>query len=64
MANERVRDFVRRWHREEEFSKADYMGFFEKGVSRITALSDLQLMLKLGLCEKFGQGPSTRYKLV
>lgn len=64
VANERVRDFVRRWHREEEFSKADYMGFFEKGVSRITALNDLQLMLKLGLCEKFGQGPSTRYKLV
>lgn len=62
--NGRIQDFVKRWNRGEDFSKADYMGFFEKDISRITALNDLQLMLKLGLCEKFGQGPSTRYKLV
>ena len=62
--NGRVLDFVKRWHRDEEFSKSDYMGFFEKDISRITALNDLQLMLKLGLCEKYGKGPSTRYKLV
>ncbi len=62
--NGRILDFMGRWHREKEFTKADYMGFFEKNVSRITALNDLQLMLELGMCQKLGQGPSTRYKLV
>ena len=62
--NGRILDFVRRWHRDEEFSKADYMGFFERGISRITALNDLQLMQKLSMCKKLGQGPNTRYKLV
>lgn len=62
--NDRIMDFVHRWNCDEEFTKADYMAFFEKGISRITALNDLKLMQKLHLCEKLGQGPNTRYKLV
>ena len=62
--NDRILDFVHRWRRDNEFTKSDYMAFFEKGISRITALNDLQLMQKLHMCEKLGQGPITRYKLV
>ena len=64
VVNDRIRMFLSAKKKGEVFTKADYMGFFEKNVSRITALNDLQLMLQLGLCEKLGQGPSTRYKLI
>ena len=64
VVNDRIKMFLSAKKKGEVFTKADYMGFFEKNVSRITALNDLQLMLQLGLCEKLGQGPSTRYKLI
>lgn len=64
VTNDRIRTFLAAKKKGEIFTKADYMSFFEKNVSRITALNDLQVMLQLRLCEKMGQGPRTRYKLV
>ena len=63
-SNERVLAFVKGSGRGVYFTKADYINFFEKQPSKVTAQNDLSLMLRLGLCERVGQGPSTKYKLV
>ena len=41
----------------------DYMDVFEKKPSKGTAQNNLLLMIKLGLSEKYGDGPSTKYKV-
>ena len=49
--------------KEDVFSKAEYIEFFEKRPSKITAQNDIQSMLNLGICEKIGNGPSTKYRI-
>ena len=50
--------------KEDVFSKAEYIEFFEKRTSKITAQkNDIQSMLNFGLCEKIGNGPSTKYRI-
>ena len=49
--------------KEDVFSKAEYIKFFEKRPSKITAQNDIQSMLNFGLCEKIGNGPSTKYRI-
>jgi len=44
------------------FTKMEYVEAFEKKPSKGTAQNDLLLMVNLGLCEKEGDGPSTRYR--
>jgi len=61
--NERIRYFLSRCEKEMEFTRTDYMDVFEKKPSKGTIQNDLLLMLKLGLTEKYGDGPSTKYKV-
>jgi hypothetical protein len=61
--NERIRYFLSRWEKGMEFTRTDYMDVFEKKPSKGTIQNDLLLMLKLGLTEKYGDGPSTKYKV-
>lgn len=61
--NERIRYFLSRWEKGKEFTRTDYMDAFEKKPSKGTVQNDLLLMLKLGLTEKFGDGPSTKYRV-
>lgn len=49
--------------KEDVFSKAEYIEFFEKRPSKITAQNDIQSMLNLEICEKIGNGPSTKYRI-
>jgi hypothetical protein len=60
--NERIRFFMSRRKTGEYFTKMEYVEAFEKKPSKGTAQNDLLLMLKLGLCEKEGDGPSTKYR--
>ena len=60
--NERVRYFMSRRKTGQYFTKMDYVEAFEKRPSKGTAQNDLLLMVKLGVCEKEGDGPSTRYR--
>lgn len=60
--NERIRFFESRRKAGEYFTKTEYVEAFEKKPSKGTAQNDLLLMVKLGLCEKEGDGPSTRYR--
>ena len=46
-----------------EFTRTDYMDVFEKKPSKGTVQNDLLMMVKLGLSEKYGDGPSTKYKV-
>lgn len=61
--NERIRYFLSRRQRGSVFTKADYVAAFDAAPSKGTAQNDLVLMLKLGLTEKLGDGPSTKYKV-
>ena len=62
--NERVKSFLDSHSHGEIFSKVEYIGFFEKQPSKITAQNDIQSMLSLGVCEKIGNGPATKYKII
>ena len=62
--NERIELFVGSHPKESIFSKIEYIDFFEKKPSKITAQNDIQSMLSLGICEKIGNGPSTKYRLL
>jgi len=61
--NERIENFLSSRSHGNVFSKTDYIEFFEKQPSKVTAQNDIQSMLSLGLCEKIGNGPSTKYKI-
>jgi len=61
--NERIRYFLSRCEKGMEFTRTDYMDVFEKKPSKGTIQNDLLLMVKLGLSEKYGDGPSTKYKV-
>lgn len=45
------------------FTKKDYLEVFESKLSKGTVQNDLLLMIKLGVIEKIGEGPSTKYRL-
>ena len=62
--NERIELFVGSHPKESIFSKIEYIDFFEKKPSKITAQNDIQSMLNLGICEKIGNGPSTKYRIL
>ena len=62
--NERIEHFLGAHSKDDVFSKAVYIEFFEKKPSKITAQSDIQSMLNLGICEKIGNGPSTKYRII
>ena len=61
--NERVEHFLGSRSKGHVFSKAEYIEFFEKQPSKITAQNDIQSMLSHGICEKIGNGPSTKYRI-
>lgn len=63
VANERIRDFVSKMRKGQSFTKTDYMNAFEVKLSKGTVQNDLLLMVNLGLTEKIGDGPSTKYKI-
>ena len=44
-------------------SQMHNMDVFEKKPSKGTVQNDLLMMVKLGLSEKYGDGPSTKYKV-
>ena len=46
-----------------EFTRTDYMDVFEKKPSKGTIQNDWLLMVKLGMSAKYGDGPSTKYKV-
>ena len=62
--NERIEHFLGAHSKDDVFSKAEYIEFFEKKPSKITAQSDIQSMLNLGICKKIGNGPSTKYRII
>ena len=62
--NERVKHFLGSHSKGDVFSKVDYIEFFEKSPSKITAQSDIQSMISLGFCNKIGNGPSTKYRII
>ena len=61
--NERIENFLKSHSKDKVFSKIEYIEFFEKRPSKITAQNDIQTMLSHGLCEKIGNGPSTKYRI-
>ncbi len=61
--NERIQAFLDSHSKGDMFTKAEYMAFFEKNPSKITAQSDIQTMLKSNACIKIGNGPATKYQI-
>lgn len=61
--NERIEHFLEAHSNEDIFNKTEYIAFFEKRPSKITAQSDIRTMLNLGLCTKIGNGPTSKYKI-
>lgn len=63
VVNERVKTFLDSHSSNYIFTKSEYIDFFDKKPSKITAQNDIQSMLKSKLCEKIGNGPATKYKI-
>jgi ATP-dependent DNA helicase RecG len=63
VVNERVKTFLDYHSSNYIFTKSEYIDFFDKKPSKITAQNDIQSMLKSMLCEKIGNGPATKYKI-
>ncbi len=61
--NERIKFFLESHSKGDIFSKAEYVAFFEKKPSKITAQSDILLMLNANACLKIGNGPATKYRI-
>ena len=61
--NERIKAFLKEHSCDSFFTKVEYIEFFEKKPSKITAQNDIQTMINLNLCKKIGQGPSTKYQV-
>lgn len=62
--NERIEYFLGLHSKEDVFSKAEYIEFFKNKPSKITAQNDIQSMLSFGICERIGNGPSTKYRII
>lgn len=62
--NVRIQDFLRTRMSGTIFSKSEYMHAFEKEISKGTAQNDISLMLEKRICEKIGNGVSTRYRML
>ena len=62
--NERIKNFLTSHAIESKFTKVEYIEFFEKQPSKITAQNDIMSMLNQGYCIKIGNGPSTKYEVV
>lgn len=62
--NERIRVFIASHSRNEVFSKNQYIEFFEEKPSKVTAQTDISRMIDIGLCERIGKGPSTKYRII
>lgn len=62
--NERIRSFMESHVSNVIFTKKEYIEFFDKKPSKITAQSDISKMMELGICEKIGKGPATKYKII
>ena len=62
--NDRVDYFMMQWEKGAYFTRADYEQVFDGQLSRGTVQNDLLLMVERGLSEKYGNGPSTKYKLL
>lgn len=62
--NERIERFLGSHSKEDIFSKSEYIESFEKQPSKITAQNDILSMLNLGICEKIGNGPTTKYRII
>ena len=61
--NNRIRAYLSERALGFEFSKQDYL-VANEAISKITAQTDIQIMTSLGLCEKIGNGPKSRYVYV
>lgn len=62
--NERIYTFLRHHAIKGEFTKNEYIQSFDDPPSKITAQSDISKMIQLGLCERKGKGPSTKYWII
>lgn len=62
--NQRIASFLEHHSHNEIFSKSEYIDYFEKRPSKVTAQTDIAKMLELKLCIKIGNGPSTRYQII
>ena len=60
--NDRIKSFLAGKKKGDIFTRADYTEAFDPKPSKGTAQNDLLLMVKAGLTEKIGDGPSTKYK--
>lgn len=61
--NERTMLFMRKMHHGDVFTKVDYLEVVGGEISKPTAQSDIQILLKLKHCSKIGNGPQTKYRI-
>ena len=59
-----VQNFKRELVGGDDVTLNNAFSIFEKKPSKITAQSDIQSMLNLGICKKIGNGPSTKYRII
>lgn len=62
--NDRIKTFLVSHSLNDVFTKNEYIDFFEKKPSKITAQSDIAKMISSGACRKIGNGPSTKYEII
>lgn len=60
--NERIKSFIS-GYTGGVFTKKEYIDFFEKRPSKITAQNDITKMSKLNFILKIGNGPTTKYRV-
>lgn len=58
---ERALKFLSACHKGDSFGKFDYMHALDRTISEASAKSDLLAMIDMGVVERVGRGPSTRY---
>lgn len=63
VVNDRIKIFLTGKKKGDVFSKSDYTEAFDPKPSKGTVQNDLLLMVKAGLTEKIGDGPSTKYRI-
>ena len=64
LINERIRTFIDSHSKDETFTKVEYIESFKEKPSKVTAQTDISKMIEMGLCEKIGNGPTTRYRII
>jgi len=62
--NGRIVAFMESHSPDDIFTKNEYIEFFERQPSKITAQTDISKMIEIGLCDKIGKGPATKYKII